>query len=551
MLRFEFRPDAEGRKQDELIKQACQSVLAEDLGEWQTILTMIANTEANPERTLLEKHLAAYTARNTADFFIHKDLGGFLRRELDFYIKNEVMYLDDIENQDAPKVELYLAKLKAIRRIAHKIIAFLAQLEEFQKKLWLKKKFVVETQYVVTLDRLPAELRADALANEAQLAEWRALGMLPEEGAQPGGKGATGQLALPGAPGQPALPGLPGWATPYLPVDTKHFLLEFKRKLVASIDNLNDKLNGLLIHSENFQALNLLQERYREQVKCIYIDPPYNTSSSAILYKNNYRHSSWGNLMLDRLALLRETMPADGAIFISIDKLERIILEHMLDNVFGNDNRIEELIWSMNTNNSQAPNYSTNHEYVEVYARNRKVAELDKYMFREPKPGYIEVMALIESLSASFPPVHEILHKLKKLYDEHRTEYREEVEAAGLDWETEKANDPWKGLYSYNCAEYRDSNGTLVDESLAETNSARIWIWQEGDASMPATKQSPTCFDPNHKNYRFYKPIHPITGKPCPHPKSGWKFAYEEDGDSPDKRSFIALGPRRAHRLGT
>ena len=92
-----------------------------------------------------EAHLRRYTARNTFDYFIHKDLGAFLRRELDFYIKNEVMHLDDVEDESAPRVEQYLSKIKVIRRIAGKLIDFLAQIEGFQKKLWLKKKFVVET----------------------------------------------------------------------------------------------------------------------------------------------------------------------------------------------------------------------------------------------------------------------------------------------------------------------------------------------------------------------------------------------------------------------
>ena len=114
------------------------------------------------EYTRLEAHLRRYTARNTFDYFIHKDLGGFLRRELDFYIKNEVMHLDDVENETAPRVEQYLSKIKVIRRIAGKIIDFLAQLEDFQKKLWLKKKFVVETNYCITLDRIPEDvLRRD------------------------------------------------------------------------------------------------------------------------------------------------------------------------------------------------------------------------------------------------------------------------------------------------------------------------------------------------------------------------------------------------------
>ena len=105
--------------------------------------------------TRLEAHLNRYTARNTFDYFIHKDLGGFLRRELDFYIKNEVMHLDDVENETRPARRAVPSKIKVIRRIAGKIIDFLAQLEDFQKKLWLKKKFVVETQYCITLGNVP------------------------------------------------------------------------------------------------------------------------------------------------------------------------------------------------------------------------------------------------------------------------------------------------------------------------------------------------------------------------------------------------------------
>ena len=111
--------------------------------------------------TRLRAHLNRYTARNTFDYFIHKDLGAFLRRELDFYIKNEVMHLDDVENETAPRVEQYLSKIKVIRRIAGKIIDFLAQLEDFQKKMWLKKKFVVETHYCITLSCIPESFTRD------------------------------------------------------------------------------------------------------------------------------------------------------------------------------------------------------------------------------------------------------------------------------------------------------------------------------------------------------------------------------------------------------
>jgi len=177
VIRFEYRPNRGKRKQADINNQTTQRVIEEltndeNLAAWLPLLTAKAPTENNPDRTILEKHLSDYTKRNTFDYFIHKDLGGFLKRELDFYIKNEVMHLDDIENESAPRVEQYLSKIKVIRRIAHKIIDFLAQIENFQKKLWLKKKFVVETNYCMTLDRVPEEFYPEIAANEAQREEW-------------------------------------------------------------------------------------------------------------------------------------------------------------------------------------------------------------------------------------------------------------------------------------------------------------------------------------------------------------------------------------------
>jgi adenine-specific DNA-methyltransferase len=336
-------------------------------------------------------------------------------------------------------------------------------------------------------------------------------------------------------------------ANPFLVLDTGFFSQQFKARLLAAFDDLDTQIDGVLVHSENFHALNLLNNRYQEQVKCVYIDPPYNTGSSSIPYKNNYQHSSWASLMRDRLVFLRSLLSEDGAIFVSIDKVERSILEYILDQVFDTENRIEELVWSMNTTNSQVPNYSTNHEYVEVYAKDRETVEQERDMFREPKPGYKEVMELVGSLNEAYPPISQIEVEIRELYKQHRMEYRAAVEAQGLDWEDEKGNDPWKGLFNYNRAEYRDKQGNLVPESDAATKQARIWVWQEDNTSMPATKQAASTHDPSHPNWRFYRPLHPVTGEPCPHPKSGWKFAYDDDENSPGKRSFVSLA--RDHRI--
>lgn len=479
----------------------------------------------------LQGHLNRYTARHTFDYFIHKDLGGFLRRELDFYIKNEVMHLDDVESETAPRVEQYLSKIKVIRRIAHKLIDFLAQLEDFQKKLWLKKKFVVETNYCITLDRIPEEFYPEVAANEAQREEWVRLFAIDEIAASPEKPGFTNPLSVEFLKYHR-----------YLLVDTALFNEKFKTKLASSIADFDQSVDDVLVHSDNLQALRLLQPHYREQVKCIYIDPPYNTASSSIPYKNNYKHSSFATLMHGRIEALHYLLRRDGAIFVSIDKTERTVLQHVLDEVFGSDNRVEELIWSMNTNNSQAPNYSTNHEYVLAYAKNRPLVEQDKKMFREPKPGYEEVMELVGRLNPAFPTVAEIESQIRTLYERHKLEYREQVEGAGLEWEEEKGNDPWKGIFNYNHAEYRDSEGKLVEEADPKTiGGATIWVWRESDASMPVGKQADSTRDPNHPNWRFYRPLHPVTGKSCPHPKSGWKFAYESGEVSPDRRSFLSL----------
>jgi adenine-specific DNA-methyltransferase len=525
-VRFRYREHTSERNLQDKLNADSDKTLADALPPTWKALLFSADPTHRPKdkkdtRTILQKHLRGYTAKFSFDYFIHKDLGGFLRRELDFYVKNEVMHLDDIENAAAPKAEEYLSKIRAIRRCALPVIQMIAQLEEFQKKLWLKKKFVVETSYCFTLDRVPETLHLNICANEAQWQEWEELFALSELKPK-----RTPEFLK---------------AHPHLMLDTRHFPREFTLKLLASIENLDASLDGVCFHSENFQALQLMQERYREQVKCVYIDPPYNTTSSEILYKNAYKHSSWGTLMRDRIELLARTMSRDGAIFVSIDNHERTILEQAMDQVFGSDNHIEELIWSMNTNNSQAPNYSTNHEYVLVYAKDRATAENDKGMFREPKPGFDKVMEMVARLNPQYPSIPEIEEELRKLYEQHRIEFREEIEAQGLEWDDEKGNDPWKGLFNYSGAEYRDSNGRFVTESEARSCNATIWIWRADNISMPATKQSATTRDPNHPNWRFYKPMHPSTTKPCPHPKSGWKFAYDDDKDSPDKKSFVSL----------
>ena len=112
-----------GNKQQELInKAAAQRILGKLEPAWQVLLAAAASTENNPDRTVLDKHLAAYTAKNSFDYFIHKDLGGFLRRELDLYLKTDVLNLDDIAAGDTLRLQRALARTRAVRHVAEGVV---------------------------------------------------------------------------------------------------------------------------------------------------------------------------------------------------------------------------------------------------------------------------------------------------------------------------------------------------------------------------------------------------------------------------------------------
>ena len=183
IIRFDHRPLTEGEKtrypqtgskrQGAINADTEKRILKKVKGDWPSLLCAPCPTETDESRTLLGKHLAAYTARNSFDYFIHKDLGGFLRRELDYYLKSEVISVDNLTLADDPAVFMRsLKQVKAIKHVGSKIIDFLAQLEDFQKQLWLKKKFVLEAQYCVTLDKVPESLYAAIAKNKAQVDEW-------------------------------------------------------------------------------------------------------------------------------------------------------------------------------------------------------------------------------------------------------------------------------------------------------------------------------------------------------------------------------------------
>ncbi len=377
VCRFEYRPDPEKTGQDAKwqatrneqavagILEALAKLKDAPAREYLAALKTLAPTDKQKDRPLLARYVNRYTARNTTDYFIHKDLRSFLKRELDFYIKNEVMRLDDIESAEAPAVESYLEQVRCLRRIAGQIIDFLAQLEEFQKKLWLKKKFVVETRWCVSIGRVLAiddatvrDALLDAIVGcEAQWEEWESLhhlGELQQSAEDAGGLFDAG-LRL------PSIEFLK--AHPSLMIDARYFDAELLSRLLANIAQLGEQIDVTLLHSENYQAIRFIEPCYRRELMCIYVDPPYNTGDSQILYRNEYLRSSWLTLMASRLEASLHLLTGDFVFFIAIDDFEMVDLSKLVDSAFPRLQR-EMIIVNHHPQGGKATALAHTHEYM-------------------------------------------------------------------------------------------------------------------------------------------------------------------------------------------
>ena len=384
---YELMPKA--TKQKDLLIAALETVKPLIPDEFSELVAVgKAPTKDNPNRTLLEKHLTDYTAKNSFDYFIHKDLGGFLNRELDFYLKNEVLHIDDL---DPKHINSQLAIVKAIKQVGQKIIQMLAQLENFQRRLWLKKKFVVQCDYCITLDRVPEELYQRICDNEAQRREWVRLfaideikgdGMFTHDYTEP----LTIEFLK---------------ENPFLVLDTAFFDAKFKHQLLRSMENIDEQTNGLLINSENFQALELLQEKYANRIKNIYADPPYNTSASEIMYKNSYKDSSWLSLMANRLQLGKNLLSLDGIQCTTIDDVEQSKLNLLLEEIF--EEQPEVVAIRIKPSGRPIPNgFAISHEYGLFSKKDEKTAiarlarsdeQLARYRERDEKgPFFWEML---------------------------------------------------------------------------------------------------------------------------------------------------------------
>ena len=161
------------RSYEEVLKGISDVQLKAQLGK-PACQSLGAGREHKNEKPLLLYQISRFTAKNTKDYFIHKNLKKFLSEQLDYFIKAEVLSIETLEKERF--LDKHITRAKTVREIGQDIIDFLSQIEDFQKRLWEKKKFVLKTEYVITTDRVPEEFYDEIWANEGQKKEWEKLG---------------------------------------------------------------------------------------------------------------------------------------------------------------------------------------------------------------------------------------------------------------------------------------------------------------------------------------------------------------------------------------
>lgn len=330
----------------------------------------------------IRRWLNRFMARNQSDFFIHKRLKEALSEDLDIFLKTEVLDIDQLlagSNQqtdlqmDLPWRAMKVARI--VREIGGHIIDFLAALEDFQKALWEKKKLVLETRYVITLDRLERHAPAWLAQNidtivKKQRPEWKELGLGDYAKASACIRKTEGDLAT--AATEQYLP---------LSVDTRNFDAAFKWSMLEAVTAatpLDDALDGVAIQSDNWQALSVLQEKYRQRIQALYADPPYNTDAGPIDYKNGYRKGSWAALIYDRFTLSRNLLRLDGIACATIDDYQQRELHTIMEMIFGVENRVGTVAIRANPRGRPTKTgLAVAHEYA-IFFRNDPSSVLEK-----------------------------------------------------------------------------------------------------------------------------------------------------------------------------
>jgi DNA modification methylase len=282
---------------------------------------------------LLEKAFRIFEKQSEVDFFINKNAKEFLREQ--FKLWSYQYFWDGAKEWSEGRVN----ELQILKDIAFKIIDFISQFEDELVKIWNKPKFVKNSNYVITLDRILDERLIEKIKKHKnyplQINEWEELGINKDN--------------------------------TKAPIDTRYFK-DLELEILGLFNDLDNQLDGWLIKSENYQALNTIMPKFKEKVQVIFIDPPFNKAESdQFSYIANYLDSSWITLLENRLRLGKDILKKTGTIFVNSDDKCNSYTRFLLDQIFVNFQN--EIIWAYEKPGAGLSKFKNNHADIYFYSK--------------------------------------------------------------------------------------------------------------------------------------------------------------------------------------
>ncbi|WRF28532.1 site-specific DNA-methyltransferase [Helicobacter pylori] len=321
------------------------------------ILKVCSNQGVKLDEEILKKAFVKFKKQGSMDYFIHKNAQGFLKEQLDLYLFEYLF--KEMTAFDHKR----LNGINIIKEVALEVIALVSEFENELCKIWNKPHLVLNSHFIVSLDKLKAKnYDLNKITNHPnypkQVKEWQDLNL----------EIADNLLK-----------------NEFLPLDTLYF--KDLEEEVKSLFNENE-INGTLIKSENYQALNSLKNRYKEAIDCIYIDPPYNTQNNEFVYADNFKRSSWLTMMENRLELAHALLNDKGVMFVSVDDNEQAYCKALMDEVFnGGGDNFDAIIWRKIEENASSGGtmkithtIRKDHEYILVYYNNKADFRTNKFL---------------------------------------------------------------------------------------------------------------------------------------------------------------------------
>ena len=378
----------------------------------------------------LEHALRVFEKQSEVDFFINKNAKAFLQEQ--FKLWSYQYFWEGAKEWSADRVD----QLQILKDIAFKIIDFIGQFEDELVIIWNKPKFVKNSNYVITLDRIKDKNLVEKIKNHKnyskQVKEWEELGISEDNSKAP--------------------------------IDTKYFK-DLELEILSQFEDLDKSLDGWLIKSENYQALNTILPKFKEQVQTIYIDPPFNTGDD-FEYVDRFQDSSWLTLMHNRIQVAKDFLKTTGGIFLHLDWNAQHLGRLILENVFSKDNFINEIIWRIgwvSGYKTQVDAFVRNHDTIYIFAKTgRKDYYFKKADSKIPYNSFDK--ALIDDELSNIIKKWGINSKQIKSIKLVIKDNLGKVYKTGLETASGKYNieDTW------NCSEYEDLHSNKIKRNAKE-----------------------------------------------------------------------------------